>query len=134
MTDNTTAPAADGATSTADAELPDTPTNPYAAPAKPAAPTTGPGGLSIASLVLGIASIPTGIAVAGVVGIVLGFLARSREPQSRTMSTWGIVLGFVSVFGWVLIAILGILFAAPFAFWGMHVGWDGFGPGFFHGF
>ena len=108
-----------------------TPENPYAAP-RPATTTTASAtnGFSIASLVLGIASIPTGWAIAGILAIVFGFLGRSREPQARTMSTWGIVLGFVGTFGWLIFAFLGLMFAAPFALWGMSFGWgpDFFGP------
>lgn len=109
------------------------PANPYAAPrpdattAASAAPASATNGFSIASLVLGIASIPTGWFVAGILAIVFGFLARSREPQARTMSTWGIVLGFVGTFGWLIFAILGIAIAAPFALWGLSFGW---GPDF----
>jgi hypothetical protein len=97
--------------------------NPQATPA--AAPSNG---FSISSLVLGIASIPTGLAVAGIVAIVLGFIARGREPQGRNMANWGIALGFVGVFGWLLFAIIGFAFFAPFALWGAGWGWgfDGF--------
>jgi F0F1-type ATP synthase membrane subunit c/vacuolar-type H+-ATPase subunit K len=106
-----------------------TPENPYAAPrTESTAPASAANGFSIASLVLGIASIPTGWAIAGILAIVFGFLARSREPQGRTMSTWGIVLGFVATFGWILVAILGLVIAAPFALWGMGFGWT---PDFF---
>ena len=41
--------------------------------------------------------------------------ARS-EPQARTMSTFGILTGFLSIFGWVLLGFAALLFAAPFAF------------------
>ncbi len=131
MTDTTSTPDLTGtdttSTAAANAEspaAPDTPANPYARP-QPDAPSTSAAsnGFSVSSLVLGIVSIPTGLAVAGIVAIVLGFVGRSREPQARTLSTWGIVLGFVGVFGWVVFALLGIAFAAPFALWGMSFGW-----------
>jgi len=105
------------------------PENPYAAPQRPAdAPASGTAGFSIASLVLGIAAIPTGWWIASVLAIVFGFLARSREPQGRTMANWGIALGFVGAFGWIVVAILGLAFVAPFALWGAALGW---GPGGF---
>ncbi|WP_166873087.1 DUF4190 domain-containing protein [Salinibacterium sp. ZJ450] len=70
--------------------------------------------LSILALVLGIVSLVFGQTFfIPVAAIVLGFLARTREPASRTMGTWGIVLGFVSLFGWLLV-ILPILFFGPF--------------------
>lgn len=96
------------------------PENPYAAPQPAAAPTASGAStaLSISSLVLGIAAIPTGWWIASVLAIVFGFLGRSREPQGRTMANWGIVLGFVGAFGWLVFAILGLAFIAPFALWG----------------
>jgi hypothetical protein len=127
MTDTTSTPTADQPAAQAAAQ-PTVPENPYAAPRPDAAtPASASNGFSIASLVLGIASIPTGWAIAGILAIVFGFLARSREPQGRTMSTWGIVLGFVGTFGWLIFAILGFAIAAPFALWGIGFGW---GPDF----
>lgn len=130
MTDTTHTPAAEQpAVATAEqaatsAEQPTSPENPYAAPRpEQAASATSTNGFSIASLVLGIVSIPTGWFIAGVLAIVFGFLGRSREPQARTMSTWGIVLGFVGTFGWLVFALLGLVIAAPFALWGMSLGW-----------
>jgi len=131
MTDTTSTPApeltADAQSTAAPAPQPAGPENPYARPAAPVDPTASApsNGFSIASLVLGIASIPTGWAIAGILAVVFGFLARSREPQARTMSTWGIVLGFVGVFGWLVVAILGIAVFAPFALWGAATGWWG---------
>src|SRR5690606_37975996 len=122
MTDTTSTPTAEQPSAAA-------PENPYAAPrTESSAPASATNGFSIASLVLGIASIPTGWAIAGILAIVFGFLGRSREPQGRTMSTWGIVLGFVGTFGWLVVGILGFAIAAPFALWGMGFGW---GPDFF---
>ncbi|MGN6272796.1 MAG: DUF4190 domain-containing protein [Protaetiibacter sp.] len=124
MTDTTSTPTAEQPSATTTV-----PENPYAAPRpESGAPASATNGFSIASLVLGIASIPTGWAIAGILAIVFGFLARSREPQARTMSTWGIVLGFVGTFGWLIFAILGFAIAAPFALWGLGFGW---GPDFF---
>lgn len=123
MTESTPTPVAEQPAEQA-SPLPAVPENPYAAPRPAAAtPASATNGFSIASLVLGIASIPTGWAIAGILAIVFGFLARSREPQGRTMSTWGIVLGFVGLFGWVIIGLLGLAFVAPFALWGGVFGW-----------
>ncbi|MET1043544.1 MAG: DUF4190 domain-containing protein [Microbacteriaceae bacterium] len=70
--------------------------------------------LSILSLVLGIVSIIFGQTLIIPIGaIVLGFLARTREPASRTMGTWGIVLGFVALFGWLLFILLPLIFFGP---------------------
>lgn len=128
MTDTTSLPEADVAAPAQPAAA-STPDNPYAAPraADPAASGTS-NGFSIASLVLGIAAIPTGWWIASVIAIVFGFVARGREPQGRTMANWGIALGFVGAFGWIVLAILGLAFVAPFALWGAAVGW---GPDIF---
>lgn len=78
--------------------------------------TTASGGsaFSITSLVLSGASILLGQGVLAVAGLVFGFLARSREPGARAFSTWGIVLGFVSLFGWILVGAIGLVVATPF--------------------
>lgn len=133
MTDTTQTPTAEQPADQAAPEQPTAPEshaapeNPYAAPrqvsdAAPASQQSN--GFSIASFVLGIVSIPTGWFAAGILAIIFGFLARSREPQGRTMSAWGIALGFVGTFGWLIFAILGFLIAAPFALWGMGFGWS----------
>jgi hypothetical protein len=76
--------------------------------------------LSILSLVAGIASLIFGQTfIVPVAAIVLGFLARTREPASRTMSTWGIVLGFVSMFGWLVVILISLIIAAPFLLFGL---------------
>ena len=79
----------------------------------PASTTTN--GLSIAALVLGIAGIVAGFWFAAVAAIVLGFMARTREPQSRLMANWGLALGFVGAFWWVAVGIVGLAVFAPFA-------------------
>ncbi len=116
-------PTADTATST--------PENPYVAATAPSAqPVATPtAGFSIAALVLGIAAIPTGWWLASVAAIVFGFVARSREPHGRTMANWGLALGFVGAFGWLVLAILGLAFVAPFALWGAFA-WPGLDLGF----
>ncbi len=74
--------------------------------------------LSYVSFWLGVASVvlsPT--VLVPVAAIVLGFMARTREPAGRTWATWGIVLGFVMAFGWFVALIVGgvaALAALPF--------------------
>jgi hypothetical protein len=81
-----------------------------AQPVQPQPPQT----LSILSLIAGISSLVFGLTFVVPVGaIVLGFLARTREPASRSMANWGIVLGFVSLFGWLLL-LVPLLLVAPF--------------------
>ena len=81
-----------------------------------AAPVAAKNTLSLTSLILSIVSIPLGMAPVAIVGIVLGFVAYRDEPQARTLSTFGILTGFLSIFGWVLLGFAALLFAAPFAF------------------
>jgi hypothetical protein len=79
-------------------------------------PTTfaPPRTLSILSLVAAIASVPLGhIVILPIAAIVLGFLARSREPWARTMSTWGIAIGFVVLFWWVAVGFFALAFWVP---------------------
>ena len=95
---------------------------PYAAPRPQqggAYPTPfGEKTLSYVSFWLGVASVvlsPT--VLVPVAAIVLGFLARTREPAGRIWATWGIVLGFVMAFGWLVVLIAGgvaALAAIPF--------------------
>jgi hypothetical protein len=74
--------------------------------------------LSYVSFWLGVASVvlsPT--VLVPVAAIVLGFMARTREPAGRTWATWGIVLGFVMSFGWLVALVVGgvaALAALPF--------------------
>jgi len=48
-----------------------------------------------------------------VAAMVLGVLGYRREPAGRAFAVWGIVLGGVMLFGWMLLAIYGVVFAAP---------------------
>jgi hypothetical protein len=73
--------------------------------------------LSIISLVIGLASIVFGQTFfLPIAGIVLGFLGYRSEPQGRAFSVWGIVIGFVAIFGWIIAAVIGFAVVAPF-FW-----------------
>ena len=81
------------------------------------AATTAPKTLSILSLVAGVAAIPLGhLFVLPIAAIVLGFVARDREPAGRSLANWGIGLGFVLLFWWVLVGALAVSFFVPLAF------------------
>ncbi|WP_350347065.1 DUF4190 domain-containing protein [Agromyces sp. G08B096] len=77
-------------------------------------------GFSIASLVLGIVSIVAGFTFfVPIAGLVLGILALKREPASRTMAIWGVVLNGVLLAGAALFTIGALVFGLallPFAF------------------
>jgi hypothetical protein len=86
------------------------------APDASSVPTTiaPPRTLSILSLVAAIASVPLGhIVILPLAAIILGFYARSREPWARTMSTWGIALGFVVLFAWVAFGLIALAIWLP---------------------
>jgi hypothetical protein len=71
--------------------------------------------LSIVSLVLGLSSIVFGLTfLVPVAAIVVGLVARGREPAGKTLATWGIVTGAVMLAGAFLIGVLGLAFLAPF--------------------
>jgi hypothetical protein len=90
-----------------------------------ALPTTAPAAsvdrnLSIIALVLGIASVVFGQTfLVPIAAIVVGVIAFRREPGGRTMAVWSIVLGAVMAFGWLIVGVLGLVFAAPFFFLGL---------------
>ncbi|SFR87900.1 protein of unknown function [Agromyces sp. CF514] len=68
-------------------------------------------GFSISSLVLGIVSIFASFTFfVPAVGLVLGIMALKREPASRTMAIWGIVLNGVMLAGTVLVTFGALLF------------------------
>jgi hypothetical protein len=87
-----------------------------------AAPTPAEAGntYSVIGLVLSILSIPLGMGPLAIAGVVLGFVGRSKEPAAVTTANWAIVVGFLSLFGWVLLAVGAALFALPWALgaWG----------------
>ena len=79
--------------------------------------TTAERTLSIVALVLAGVSLVFGYTfLVPAAAIVLGFIAHRREPAGRTMATWSIVLGFVAIFGWIIVAALGFAAFAPFLF------------------
>ncbi len=72
--------------------------------------------LSIFSLVAGAASILFGQTFfLPIAAIVMGLIARRREQNGHLMSTIGIILGFVMLFGWVAILLVGASLFVPFA-------------------
>lgn len=77
-------------------------------------------GLSLTSLILGIASIVAGFTFfVPIAGLVVGILALKREPLGRTMAMWGIVLNSVILVGAVILLLAAIAFGfafLPFAF------------------
>ena len=88
------------------------------APAATAAPTTPAWTqdrvLSTLALIAGIVSVVFGQTFfVPVAAMVLGVLGYRREPAGRAFAVWGIVLGGVMLFGWMLLAIYGVVFAAP---------------------
>lgn len=92
-----------------------------AAPAEgTTAAASGSQTLSLVSFIGAIASIVFGqTIVLPIVAIVLGFVARRQEPAGRTFSLWGIILGFVGLFGWILVPIVAFAFAGPFFLLGL---------------
>lgn len=87
------------------------------APAATAAPTSiaADRTLSTLALIAGIVSVVFGQTLfVPIAAIVLGILGYRREPSGRVFATWGVVLGAVMLFGWMLLAIVGALFVLPF--------------------
>lgn len=75
-----------------------------------------PKGLSIASLVCGLASVFLGFFILPQLGaIVLGHLALGREPSGKAMSITGLILGYLCLLGYGLFWIFVIVFAAQYA-------------------
>ena len=93
------------------------PSAPFATSAPIAVETTG---FSISSLVLGIVSIFASFTFfVPVIGLVLGIMALKREPASRTMAIWGVVLNGVMLAGTVIATLGALVFGLamlPFAF------------------
>lgn len=76
--------------------------------------------LGILALVSALSGILFGLVVPlSIVAVVLGILALQREPRSRTLATWSIVLGAVPfAFGLFAIAV-GAAVAIPFGVWAL---------------
>jgi Domain of unknown function (DUF4190)/Domain of unknown function (DUF1707) len=75
----------------------------YYPPVVPASPTNG---LAIASMICGIAEIPT-LGMAAIPAVILGHLARGQIKQTGErgdgMAVAGLVLGYLAIAGWLLI-------------------------------
>jgi hypothetical protein len=78
---------------------------------------------SVLGLVLSIVSIPTGMGPLAIAGVILGFIARGKEPASVTTANWAIVIGLLSLFGWIFLAVIGFALFAPFALGAWATGW-----------
>lgn len=103
----------------------DLPAGPMAAPFGAAAPVLPPAygpmpmpmpgparsvnGMAIASLALGVLSLPT-LGVAGLGAVITGHIAkaqiRARGDEGTAPATIGLVLGWLSLGGWVLLFVL----------------------------
>ena len=90
------------------------------APEAPAAPTTV---FSTTALVLAIVGIVIGQGFVSIAAIVFGFIARSKEPAGRLTANWGLALGFVGLFGGILLAIIGAVAFVPLWIAGAVGGW-----------
>lgn len=84
------------------------------------AATSGSRTLSIISFAGAIAALVFGqTVILPIVAIVLGFVARRQEPAGRTFALWGIILGFVGLFGWMLLPLAAVAFVGPFFLLGL---------------
>jgi hypothetical protein len=92
-------------------------------PAPAAVPSAETNTYSVLGLVLSILSIPTGMGPLAIAGVVLGFVARSKEPASVTTANWAIIVGLLSLFGWMILAVIGFVMFAPFALGAWAFGW-----------
>ena len=83
-------------------------------------PTTTKKTLAVVSIILGAVSIllcwilPILWVVVAIVGVVLGFLSRSREPQARTLALVGIILSFIGIALNIGSMILGAILVAQY--------------------
>jgi hypothetical protein len=68
---------------------------------------------SITALVLGILGIALGQPLLAIAAIIVGVVARPREPQATSTSMWGIVLGIVGLLGGFALATLGLIAFTP---------------------
>lgn len=86
------------------------PTPAYSAPQSPDRK-----GKSIAALILGIVSILTSLfwllsVPVGLVGLVLGILARRSEPTGRKLALWGIITSIVGILLSIVIVVIALAF------------------------
>jgi len=78
-------------------------------------PATESSTYSVLGLVLSIVSIPTGMGPLAIAGVILGFIARGKEPASVTTANWAIIIGLLALFGWIVFAFVGFALFAPLA-------------------
>ncbi|MGB3910298.1 MAG: hypothetical protein WBL06_07495 [Pseudolysinimonas sp.] len=91
--------------------------------ATPATAVAGSNTYSVVGLVLSILSIPTGMGPLAIAGVILGFIGRGKEPAAVTTANWAIVVGLLSLFGWIILAVIGFVLFAPFALGAWATGW-----------
>lgn len=92
----------------------------YGQPAYYGMPAQQPKGLSIASMVCGIASVIVGwIMIPQIAAIITGHLALRREPSGKGMSIAGLVLGYLCLLGygafWLLL-IIGLTYTSTYGY------------------
>jgi hypothetical protein len=97
-----------------------TTTNSLPSAAAPVAHPAAARSLSITAFALGLASVLLGQTwLVPIAAIVLGAMGYRREPAGRTLAVWGIVLGSVMAFGWLVAAVVGIAMAGPLVLWSL---------------
>lgn len=93
----------------------------YGQPAYYGMPATQPKGLSIASMVCGIASVILGwLMIPQIAAIITGHLALRREPSGKGLSITGLVLGYLCLLGygalWLLLIITLMAYNSAFGY------------------
>lgn len=95
-------------------------TLPAPAQSAPAIDPAASRALSISAFALGLASVAFGQTfIVPIAAIVLGVMGCRREPGGRALAVWGIVLGSVMAFGWLVAAVVGIAMAGPLVLWSL---------------
>ncbi len=88
----------------------------------PAAASTTPV-LALIGFISAIAGIALGAVIPlSIVAIVLGAMALKREPQSRTLAIWSIVLGAIPGALVVLAGVFATAVIVPFGIWAAFLG------------
>jgi len=88
-----------------------TPPNPYAQnPTQPYgyAPAAPPQGLSIASLICGIAGLFIVPVAGSIAALIMGYMAKKQQPYARPLWLTGIITGWVGV-GLGILGIIGAI-------------------------
>ena len=88
-----------------------------------AVPVASSNPFSITALVLAIVGIVLGQGLISVGAVIFGFVARAKEPTGRLTANWGLALGFVGLFGGILLAIIGAVAFVPLWIAGAVGGW-----------